>query len=80
MIGIGAWASCKPHTAEALTGWYRLPVIMLENHAGTFSVIAVWIKGWGANEDGGAVTPVTEPGKVTSTPFDSVVASKPAPL
>ena len=79
-MGTGALASCKPQTALAPESVVDEPVSNAMRYVFTRSVTVTCTKGTGARAEGGVVTPGTDPGNVTSTAFDAVLATKPVPL
>src|SRR5512135_1979333 len=80
MMGIGALASCNPHTAKARTSVARLPVSRPLKYTADRSVTSTRMKGEAAMLPGGAVTPGTEPGKLTATWATGVLATSVPPV
>src|SRR5579863_687508 len=76
MMGIGADEFCSPHFARACTVWVDVPLRSEEKYTFTPSYTSTWIKGLAPVMVVSAVAPGTEPGKLTCTPFVSVLAGR----
>src|SRR5215469_2183572 len=65
--GIGAAASSTPQVENTRTSFVEPPPTIPAKRVGTWSTISTRINAVEATEGGGAVTPITELGKLTLT-------------